>query len=283
MINHARTLLLNIPPSVNTLDVDGGEYMDPTYVPVAETTEVTRLRQRLFGFGLDAMGRNYRAAQYMSLLHADPMLSTYLVALDGRLTYDNRNWINTERGASIETIMNYSLGGTIHGMTDVWPGVSVSVIDINVYADTDALVTVQPLRPYAETRYYRVIGDGLADVPMLSRQQDTLGWFRWARVSKTENATVLPITATEASAWSGDSDGQWTVTIAGPPQPGLHRVADDVLKSGGANWSWAKRNTDPYKALHYMATHGENALRRLGAAVLLLILRNNEVMLGQSD
>lgn len=84
MINHARTLLMNVPgPKEPTVPGDA-------YVPVfagLEDSSLNDIRQLLFEAGLDYAGTVYRVAQYMSAVHATEY-AAYATDLDSRITYD---------------------------------------------------------------------------------------------------------------------------------------------------------------------------------------------------
>jgi hypothetical protein len=87
MINHARTLLANLP--FNDFERIGEEIIDPRFVPKVTTSSsaVTTIRRILFGSNPDAEMINYRCRQFMGLLHASELVS-YVTGLDSRITYD---------------------------------------------------------------------------------------------------------------------------------------------------------------------------------------------------
>lgn len=92
MINHARTLLLNVTaPTGEWTTYLGDEVIDPTFHAINYPTYIDTVRTYLFGSQPDRYMLNYRLMQYLNLLHASP-LATYLRRLDSRITYElNRN------------------------------------------------------------------------------------------------------------------------------------------------------------------------------------------------
>jgi hypothetical protein len=86
MINHARTLLLNLAgPADPKTDTPGSEYIPP-YAPI-DLGRFQALHQVLFGSDPDTEGLLYRTAQYMALLHATDTVD-YVAELDPRFTYN---------------------------------------------------------------------------------------------------------------------------------------------------------------------------------------------------
>lgn len=86
MINHGRTLLMNIEGPV---DPKPGNLLDayiPKYKPVTFSAAVEALRSLIFGSAPDYEGRLQRVAQCMVVLHSTEFAS-HLLALDPRVTY----------------------------------------------------------------------------------------------------------------------------------------------------------------------------------------------------
>lgn len=86
MINHARTLLLNISPQQNNLQDPGAEYIPTGFAPVQVTPALTTLRRILFGTRPDRHFLNMRAQELLSYVH-ETELASHLAALDPRVTY----------------------------------------------------------------------------------------------------------------------------------------------------------------------------------------------------
>ena len=89
MINHARTLLLNRKPdNVAYGGLPGDEYMPVDFAPLKKLpTYLKSIRAMLLGSDPDRLFGNYRAQQYLSLLHATELVE-FVTDLDPRITYD---------------------------------------------------------------------------------------------------------------------------------------------------------------------------------------------------
>jgi hypothetical protein len=89
MINHARTLLMNISPlRANYADsgYEGYEYIPPDFRPVAVPVALKNIRRVLFGENPDGLYRGMRAHELLSYIHQTD-LADYVYALDPRVTY----------------------------------------------------------------------------------------------------------------------------------------------------------------------------------------------------
>jgi hypothetical protein len=84
MINHARTLLANLP--MLTEPELGGEYIPRDYRPRAQPLPLLRIRELLFGSNPDRTFVNQRLWHYLTVLHSTE-LAEFVTALDPRITY----------------------------------------------------------------------------------------------------------------------------------------------------------------------------------------------------
>lgn len=88
MLNHARTLLLNISyEKFAANNYLGGELIDKGFRKVTYPTFIEKVRNALFGESPDRNMLEYRVKQLMTLLHASP-LRNYVTDLDPRVSYD---------------------------------------------------------------------------------------------------------------------------------------------------------------------------------------------------
>lgn len=86
MINHVRTLLLNLDPRSVSPENTGYEFVPPDYQYITLPMTLERVRQTLFGNSPDAVGRNYRLRQFLPILHA-PDVEPFTLKPDSRITY----------------------------------------------------------------------------------------------------------------------------------------------------------------------------------------------------
>lgn len=86
MINHARTLLLNIFAQSADKQFAGYEYIPAEYRPIGLTQNLKTIRRVLFGSAPDQRFLNLRARELFSYVHQTP-LAEYVYKLDKRVTY----------------------------------------------------------------------------------------------------------------------------------------------------------------------------------------------------
>lgn len=85
MINHARTLLLNVEPRTYNGDMLGEEFI-PEFSAVRLPTYLERAHKIIFGTDPDKVFLNFRAYELLSLMHRTE-LAAFVYALDPRVTY----------------------------------------------------------------------------------------------------------------------------------------------------------------------------------------------------
>lgn len=87
MINHGRTLLLNIDGSTRPDGTYiGEEYIDPLYLNIKLPISLSRIRGALLGFNSDRATLNYKLNQLLKMVHSTS-LAHYVTDLDHRITY----------------------------------------------------------------------------------------------------------------------------------------------------------------------------------------------------
>ena len=95
MINHVRTLLLNVSGNQPVPDWVVGERLVPTTYRAAKlSTELQQVRNILFGLSPDRSMLNYRLAQFLPFLH-QPGLEEYTLGPDSRITYATKPFDNS--------------------------------------------------------------------------------------------------------------------------------------------------------------------------------------------
>lgn len=88
MINHARTLLMNVDGQVpGFIDLPGEEFLPSEYNQLDLPTFLANIRIFIFGSDPDRLMLNYRVRQLLALLHATELVE-FLTDLDSRITYD---------------------------------------------------------------------------------------------------------------------------------------------------------------------------------------------------
>lgn len=90
MINHARTLLMNVDGPARPSEL-GEEFIPAAYRTVTLPPELQAVRSVLFGSSPDRLYLNYRIRQLIGLLHSTELVD-HVLALDPRITY----WPDTQ-------------------------------------------------------------------------------------------------------------------------------------------------------------------------------------------
>ena len=89
MINHARSLLLNLDGAPGYFpDYPGDELIPAEYHAIVTPTYLSAFRSRFFGVTPDRAMLNYRTAQLLQLIESTE-LQQHILALDPRITYDS--------------------------------------------------------------------------------------------------------------------------------------------------------------------------------------------------
>lgn len=149
MINHARTLLLNIPANRTQMQDPGYEYIPDTFRPVSLNGPLQILRRALFGSNPDNYFLNVRARELLGYIH-ETELAEYLYALDPRITYWPPTAANFFDAAKTRVVITQTrgtprrlnFGGTF--FANAATGTSTQAYDVGLFNTDDALfVTTQ--------------------------------------------------------------------------------------------------------------------------------------------
>lgn len=117
MINHGRTLLLNVSGSNYQPQYLGEEYIPPAFISLDMPSYLLTARRHIFGSRPERVFLNYRVRELLHTIH-ETELAEYLYALDPRVTYwpepnpvffNRRKYVRSERiaGASGSRLFFY--------------------------------------------------------------------------------------------------------------------------------------------------------------------------------
>lgn len=158
MINHARTLLLNIPANRTQMQDLGYEYIPATYRPVALSPSLAALRRALFGSNPDNYFLNVRARELLGYIH-ETELAQYVTTLDSRTTYwppgrsdffeNAKARVNIVQTAGQPLRLNF--GGTFSANTATGTSTQAYDVALNNEDGNLAVVTQQTTKPAAAT------------------------------------------------------------------------------------------------------------------------------------
>lgn len=189
MINHARTLLLNIAPNTYNMDTLGEEYIPKFDVlPIPHYLKLPH--KILFGTDPDKVFLNFRAFELLSLAHRTE-LAEFVYALDPRITYrtdGNADFFRSPASVEIERIS----------------GVKRTNIHLSGLAKADNVKG----RAYYEY-VMRIINDtattAIAELTPVTGAS-SLETVRWAVASPLQFKTARPVMRVETTSFLGLSD-----------------------------------------------------------------------------
>tara|TARA_Y100000034_G_scaffold126745_1_gene178450 strand:- start:615 stop:1397 length:783 start_codon:yes stop_codon:yes gene_type:complete len=260
MVNHARTLLMNVDgatrPAIGYL---GEEYIPATFPAVNTPTAVTKVHDILFGLEPDYVFMNYRAAELMRLLHSTE-LKSYVTDLDPRITYDNGD----------STFFDMIYGSTINTVTDD-PNLKPAILER--YA-------VDNIRGRMYDNWDVVLSGGTVTTTNM-----TTGHIASAVFSLTSNISPryslpdsgLSIIFTASGALTGT--GRWVVTTIAKPTT-LSTMEESIRNVGGEYLSYLFDGAAPYSVFKSIWNQHELGHYRLAAAVLAVIYRTEQIRNG---
>lgn len=220
MINHARTLLLNVNGASRPLPTFFlEEYIDPKYGTLILPMYLNQAKAPLFGSDADDAYKNYIMRTCMSVLHSTEFVS-YVYAMDPRVTYLDRPSVADSRTSLVAAPAN-DLAKT--GEAEII-GISSDAAqrvqwnwDIEVLSGGPTMFVVQVSRrqPYAKQLFMINFSDGYSDLIPLPGQNQM--YFRFKTniavgMLWTATAFILPTvsldTMMQACGKNGDAAGQ---------------------------------------------------------------------------
>ncbi len=221
MINHARTILLNVSGENNIpSDFYCEEYIPETFRP----TRLPRLFQNIWNILYDPQPDryflNFMTRRYMSILHSTEFRS-YILRLDNRITYDmSRMVLKTNQGTIITPMYGapdaYTVSAPLsrNRMNGNW----------SIRALTDSVEVVDNIKRLAQV-YPVAIVDGRVNIPII------------------DDFSLIIVTTTWENYW------QWNVSTFYPPQKTLVSVVEQLSDLPLADLFANTRNYPEFKNL----------------------------------
>lgn len=238
MINHIRTLLLNIngEPGFRS-DVPGEEFVPPSYRARELHPSLRLPMQILFGTDPDRMFRNYRLRQIMTLLHESP-LAEYLYTHDPRVTY----WPPADAGFydqafGVTVVQTGGLPATLHVIGEP--------------AADDAVGRCEQIWEISASEFAYTAVDGLSEVIPLGR------------------GLAVQFEANDPSA-------SWRVTARGRPTTDFGQVLTNLghaMGQGGLSWVFRPPQLEPYATFMNVWNDHPLTLYRYAALFLAIAFR----------
>lgn len=261
MLNHARTLLLNISGDSNPgADFLAEEIVPAEYRKLELPNALNQVRRQLFGSDPDRAMLNYRTRQLLKLLHSTELLE-HVVDLDPRLSYDT--------AADSEIVLDTAFQPQVSAINSpdlrvlgspVAPDARGRLAYAYVLRTVGSTQEVQEIQPYAGQQTYGY--------------EFTDGW---------SPPIVLPTTGYSVSLPEVD-DGYWKINFMLRPQWDLGQIAVALESIGEPTMLalFGVSRDEPWNTFRYLWYQHTELPYKLGGLLLALIYRTEEVRLGQS-
>lgn len=254
MINHFRTLLMNVDGSVPLTEYLAEEVVDPGFKALDLPTPADQVRRVLFGADPDRHMLNYRCRQLLAMVHATPLLP-YVTEFDARLTYAFAGRQLVEPAAWTPQV------GWIAGT-----------------GDNTLTVLGEPEPPddtgrLAHTFLVTVDSPGTATVERVSRPFSKVD-FGFAAAERIP----LPGSGCDCRLSSTASGQAFRVDVRSRPRRDLGQLADAASRLGEPvyNYLFGITRTQPYLTFRELWTRKRELPLRLAALVCALVYRSEE-------
>lgn len=253
MINHFRTLLLNVDGSVPMTNFLAEEIVDPEFKAVRLPTPLAQVRRVLFGSDPDRHMLNLRARQLLALVHATPLVE-HVYAFDRRVTYGFKD----DRLVRPET----------------WTPVVTRVAGFGTVS-----VLGEPDRPDTLGRVHHRYSLVVANPSTVTVEQ-LVKPFQKVDFDFTPNDRV-PLAGSGCDArLSSDATGQeFTVDVFARPASDLSTVCDTLGRLGEPtlNYVFGVVNVEPWATFRSLFFRKLELPLRLSAIVCAVVLRTEGV------
>lgn len=256
MINHFRTLLMNVDGSFPLPEYLAEEIVDPAYLSVDFPTPIDQVRRVLFGADPDRHMLNIRCAQLLALVHATP-LSEHVYKFDPRVTYNFRRPDLVVPETWTPKVNRIDGSGTLTVLGDPEPPDSGGRLHHSYMVTTD--------------------GPGLATVERLTRPFSKVV-FEFAPNDR------IPLARSGCDCRLGsDLTGQtFKVDIYSRPRRDLGQLCDAASRLGEPvyNYLFGLTKAEPFQTFRELFFRKRELPLRLSALVCALVYRSEEARRG---
>ena len=261
MINHARTLLMNVSgPSRLYSHYYGEEFIPDDYSPVTFPGSLQAVRRIMFGSNPDRAMLNYRSRQFMALLHATE-LKQFVTDLDPRITYELDNADLFPKAMFLPSVQ--PLGSTTGTLTVVGdppvPDAGGQLYHEWIVAVTSSdLVNIKRLYPYTSVDAAYTVSSGLS--------------------------SLIPLPGSSLNIRIPQNIGEsWRVTSYSRPTPDLGSIAYSLQFVGTQALSelfktaTPQGQSEPYRTFSRLWQQRQELGYKLGGALLALIYSTEDL------
>jgi hypothetical protein len=248
MINHFRTLMLNVVP--NKTAGDGAEIIPEEFKPVAMTGAMASVYRALFGANPDATVLNTRAHQYLSVIDGTD-LKEFPALLDPRITYDLKKNLNFYKNYGVEV---RRLDGTASELT---------LLDTDKFNEHDGRTE----------QTWRITIDG-SDVLIA----DTYGHDSAPQAASTATTYTLPGSQMRFRINDTTDGNAWFVRQISPPAAHVANVFRSLRSLGSAmDQILEPANSEPFTTFRNVWRDHPIGSYKLAAALCAFVYRLNEI------
>ena len=260
MLNHARTLLMNIDcPSPQGMAYPGDELIAPGYKQINLPTYIDTLRMYLYGSTPDRYMLNYRTRQLLACVHAGP-LEEFALRFDPRITYDFKD--QSLVGESLFTPQVIRVSG----------------------ASTDRLtVTGSPLAPDVLGKVHHAFEVDITDIDVLSVRRLYPPYskvFLDFGLGVDGISEKIPLQGTGYSFRVNTTNvgASWRVEILNRPQWSLGHIVSVLEKVGEPVMLqlFGVRKEEPSQTFQNLWSDGKELPLRVGGLTLAVVYRSEE-------
>jgi hypothetical protein len=266
MINAARTYLINTSASNRYALGHFGEEYIPKYSPIVDDDSMRVVRAVLFGITPDPLTQNYRAAQFMNILHGSDQGLSYLLALDKRYTYNPLNSVfdmdtnpfilPQTADANTSTITFSKFTGRDAD------GLNAARYKISAVKTTNIDITIEDQWWKRNTTTFSVVGT-----------TNNKGGYTVTPFTLPGIDTQVSISSTTLLA----SSATWIVELYARPSRSVDDILKRLIEIQGAVVSVCQGGKiEPYKTFYNMFIRHHRSVDRLAGALLGMIYRTKE-------
>ena len=255
MVNHARTLLMNVTAPIKQYTAYPGDaIIDPGFIEVKLPAELNTVRNILFGAAPDRIMRNYRCQQFLALIKASP-LAEHLYRFDVREAInENTDFLNRDVFQPIVTQLSGAVDDRL--IVNGFPAAP----DSSGYTRHVYLVEI------VTTSSIRIARQTPAPASTMITDFEVNG-----RIKLGNSGFFGRVTTDNPGA-------SWLFEVINEPQKDLGVISNDLtrISETTTNALFGVENTEPYKTYKNAWLMAPDLPTRLSGFLLALISRTEE-------
>ncbi len=268
MINHARSLLLNVDGSTSGFTADlGEEFVPPLFRAIILPGFLSSIHQILFGPTPDRLMLNYRARQYLGMLHTTELVE-FVLELDSRITYDT---------LPNDNLFNSSFVTQIQPLNDTAPELFL--------IDEVGSVSLGGRTKHA----WRITVDDGSNVTIIRQTPPITSVTQSYTLTQGLSSLIQLVGSGLQARFHAGVGSEWLVTATTRPEQELGVVLANLDSIGGDiidtlfGVGSPRVKTEPFLTFRNLWNNHPELPYRLGAMLLAWVLRADEIWRVQSQ